>query len=253
MPLNFEETFLLPSGKRVFVQKKSSREEAKKICQEILSRWMPHRIFFHINRRGGHVAAMRLHIGNQYFAKIDISNFFGSVSRTKIARSLRSIGLNYKQAYNIAFDSVIHWQGDKFLPFGFYQSMILATLVLEKSAAGRFLMVESRVTISVYVDDIIISCNDQSILNDVYELLLKKLCEAKFNACQKKSQYSGVEVTSFNCTISKNSILINSDRMAKFELAWLQGSPYAKAGIEKYIKVLNQEQFISLTGVEGQE
>jgi hypothetical protein len=44
--------------------------------------------FFHY-RRGGHVEALHQHIESRYFFRIDLKNFFYSISRNRVSRILR--------------------------------------------------------------------------------------------------------------------------------------------------------------------
>jgi hypothetical protein len=57
--------------------------------------------FYHY-RKGGHVAALHRHIENRYFFKIDIRNFFYSISRNRIASVLHRVGFPYART-NAAF------------------------------------------------------------------------------------------------------------------------------------------------------
>ena len=77
-------------GKYIF----TPNEECKKKGERLLKFFKGHefpRYFFHY-RPGGHVAALHLHVHNNHFFKIDLKNFFYSISRNRAAEALRTFG-----------------------------------------------------------------------------------------------------------------------------------------------------------------
>ena len=66
----------------------------------------PPRYFYHL-RTGGHVGALSEHLHNLCFATLDISRFFDSVTRAKIHRALRSIGIAHDRAWEITQKSTV--------------------------------------------------------------------------------------------------------------------------------------------------
>ncbi|MGH7455587.1 MAG: reverse transcriptase domain-containing protein, partial [bacterium] len=117
--------------------------------------------FFHL-RKGGHVAALHEHRRNRYFARIDLKNFFYSISRNRVARALHEIDIP-RAGFYAKFSCVKNPYDEPTcptyaLPYGFVQSPVLATLVLSRSVLGCYLRaIQSDVTLSVYMDDIAIS------------------------------------------------------------------------------------------------
>jgi hypothetical protein len=141
-------------------------EEWQQLKERILSHWQPNAAFTTFSKRA-HVAALRPHLDNKYFAIIDLKSFFDHVTRTKVCRALEAIGFARSDAFTVAGESTIR-QGEKHtLPRGFRQSSLLATLALEKSLFGSAVRGQrfgSRIT--VYSDDIIFSNNDPEALTD---------------------------------------------------------------------------------------
>jgi hypothetical protein len=78
---------------------------------------------------------------------LDISGFFDCITRSKIYRALRSIGIDHREAWDIARGSTVEKtprKGDFSLPYGFIQSPALASLALDRSALGCRMKVLAR-------------------------------------------------------------------------------------------------------------
>jgi hypothetical protein len=88
MPLTWVHRFERKPGRWVFEPSEEAREEGAEIKALIESHWKPPSFYFHL-RQGGHVAALRAHLASTWFVKLDIADFFGSVSRSRIARLLK--------------------------------------------------------------------------------------------------------------------------------------------------------------------
>jgi Reverse transcriptase (RNA-dependent DNA polymerase) len=92
------------------------------------------------------------------------------VSRAKIHRALRKLKYPHSIALEIATHSTVSQNAAKkdycSLPFGFIQSPMLASLVLDGSMLGRtaFRLVKSGITLSIYMDDFIPSGRDEETL-----------------------------------------------------------------------------------------
>jgi hypothetical protein len=54
--------------------------------------------FFHY-RSGGHVAALHEHRSNRFFFRIDLKNFFYSISRNRLSHMLRQLGFHSAREY----------------------------------------------------------------------------------------------------------------------------------------------------------
>jgi hypothetical protein len=184
--------------------------------QLILERWTPHpsNATFAL---GAHVAALRPHENNAWFAVIDLENFYDHVTRAKVHRALASIGFSRAAAFKIAGESTIR-QGEKYLlPRGFRQSPMLAALVLEQSLFGSYLRRGFyRSTITVFSDDIILSSDDRDELQDEYRHIVSLLRRSNFAINPLKSQSPRREVVVFNMRVSQDGLSFTDERMWKF-------------------------------------
>lgn len=231
-------------GKFIFVPTEEAKRLGGDIVSDLKKLWGPKEYFYHFGKRGGHVAAMRPHINNVYKASIDLKNFFTTVSRTKVARSLRSIGYSRKQAFSVATDSCVKFRGKKFVPYGFVQSMALATLVIEKSAVGVEIekLRRSGIFISVFVDDILLSSNDAVGLQNAYEALFDKIAASGFEVSKLKCSAPSNHVDAFNCRIENGALEIDDDRMDAFLDSIKNGTAETRYAILKYVGVINKIQ-----------
>jgi hypothetical protein len=94
---HYDRKFVLPKGSQVFVPSAMGRQVGAAVHAEVRRRWRAPYYFYHL-RSGGHIAALRAHLHNRCFATLDISGFFNSVTRAKIHRALRSIGIGHERA-----------------------------------------------------------------------------------------------------------------------------------------------------------
>lgn len=231
----------------VFVPSKKCKKRGKSIVKSLLKRWQPPRYFFHFHKAGGHVAAMRPHTIKSYIATIDVSNFFGCVTRTKLKRALLKIGFSERQAFEISYDSCVKHEGRRFVPYGYVQSMAVASLALEKSAVGN--MIENLIYcgchVSVYVDDIIISHDDEGLLLEAHATLSQTLERTGFSVSRGKCQLPCPSVAAFNCLIS-DGLEISPHRMQQFIEDYRSGNDQAKASILRYVGVINAEQRLEI-------
>jgi hypothetical protein len=223
--------------------------EGKKIGRSILHRvrsaWAPPSHFFHF-RPGGHVEAARLHIRNSVFARLDISAFFDSVTRTKIFRSLRAIHISKEDALEIStLSTVAKNVGNRSLPFGFVQSPILASLALDKSALGQsfyHIKANGNVIVSVYMDDIIISGNSVEEVNKTVELLHEAARLANFSLKNAKEQVASSKIYAFNLSLSHILLEVTEERMRIFRQT-LEGSSRSKfTAVVNYVAGVNIAQ-----------
>src|SRR5690606_31651017 len=110
--------------------------------------------------------------------------FFYSIARNRVARALQDVGVTRARHY-AKWSCVRNPYGDPryVLPYGFVQSPILATLVLNCSAVGSFLRsLPAHVTVAVYMDDISLSSDSRSDLDSAFGGLLAALDAAQFRA-----------------------------------------------------------------------
>ncbi|MFQ9381252.1 MAG: reverse transcriptase domain-containing protein [Escherichia coli] len=112
--------------------------------------------------------------------------FFESTSQSRVTRELKEI-IPYDKARHIAKLSTVRLPNavrHKFaVPYGYPQSPVLATLCLQNSHAGTVIDSFYRsgiVTVSVYMDDIILSSKDLAILNQHFEILCEALRKSRY-------------------------------------------------------------------------
>jgi len=188
---------------------------------------------------------------SKFFFRADIDDFFGRVSRSRITRCLKS-WFSYADAREMASESVVKRPGLEgfVLPYGFVQSPILASLALEKSALGAYLRkLSSRgdLRVSVYVDDIIISGDNESVLGEVGERLIDLASKALFPVSREKREGPAEEVTAFNIRVSRAALRITDERMAELRLSYQSAtSEFSRAGILGYVDSVSPAQADSL-------
>jgi hypothetical protein len=235
--------FQIKPGRYVYIPTENTIIRARDIITDVHRLWTPHKYFYHIFKRGGHLGAMRVHLNSKYKAALDLENFFTHSSRTKVRRALGKIGVTDKVAKEIVYDSCVSDFGSKFLPYGFPQSMCLATLSLEHSAFGSELwrLKKKGVTISVYVDDIVISADDKFLLSDAIEILKSASITSGYPIAATKIQYPSKRIEVFNCILD-DKLSITDDRMERFADQMLIASPIGKKAIIDYVEVVNKGQ-----------
>ena len=175
--------------------------------------------YFHL-KRGGHVAALHHHRDSEWFARIDISRFFYSVSRRKVQSALARIGVP-KPRFLAQWSTVRNPYGEPLfaLPYGFVQSPILASLVVATSAIGDHLRgLEPGVRVSIYMDDIALSGSSKDAVVEAYEGTLSLLAAEGFEANGDKLRPPSQQIDIFNCDLSAGKTAVRDDRIAAFFL-----------------------------------
>jgi hypothetical protein len=236
--------FSLPKGNKVFVPTALTADMGGKLISWIQKRWLPPDNFFHL-QPGGHVAAARSHICNQQFLRLDLRTFFDKVTRSKVHRGLRGLGYSSSQAFSFACHSTVEQTPgvrDFSVPFGFPQSPILASLVLANSSLGRELerLRKEGLTVSVYVDDLLLSTSEGSpLLEKAKEFLETAALKSGFEFNASKQQGPSSMVTAFNINVRHGGLGISVPRMADFEMAVLTESASHAAGVIAYVSTVN--------------
>jgi hypothetical protein len=239
----FSHKFATPRGLLVHVPTAEGREAGRNIVRRILDVWQPPAYFFHF-RDGGHVAACRSHLDGRYFARLDIESFFSSVTATKVHRALRRLGFRQNDAMEIVRLSTVQIAGDRrtfALPFGFVQSMVLASAALDLSHLGRCLNAANgnSVRLSVYVDDIIVSGQFEADVSTSVAHLAGAAATSRYRFNVAKTT-TGTTAEAFNIRLATGSLLVTPQRMAKFAEA-VDGQKYSEAIIQ-YVGTINGEQ-----------
>lgn len=226
-------------GRLIHVPSDEGRLNGIKVIRHVRRLWSPPRHFYHL-QRGGHVAAIKSHIGHRYFLRLDIEDFYGSVTRTKVERALRAIGSEKPRAWHYAQISTVPGSSrpPKYsLPFGFRQSPVLASLALWRSHLGRILedAIIGGICVSIYMDDIVCSGDDCSAL-----LALRESLEAAaprsgfgFNASKTSGPTTSIEV--FNLAVSHLRLRLTEQRLRDLEKAEAGGDPRSASAIRHYI------------------
>lgn len=246
--------FLIKSNRWVFIQSKNSKKEGKAAVGLLKKYWTPPKYFYHL-KKGGHVRALSIHKDNFVFTKFDIDNFFGSITRSRITRVLKDF-IGYNNAWKIAkFSTVKNPETTKdptsdllkfMLPFGFIQSPLLASICLDKSYLGDFLRKiysDPRLTLSVYVDDIIISAKDEKLLQTTSNNLRDAIIKSHWISNSQKEVICRNKIIAYNIEVANSSMEINEDRMKKFmESFKVSTNSDQKNGILRYIVSVNPLQ-----------
>lgn len=240
--------FEIKPGKWVFVPAEESIQKGQAIKNELYKKWWQPPYFYHL-RNGGHVLALSCHIRNTYFIHLDLKCFFSSVNRSKITRALKDF-LGYKTARMIASESTVRnpvkGGNDYILPFGFVQSPIIASICLHKSKLGSVLhqlQREKDISVSVYVDDIIISTKSLISAKEALEGVKSAAFRSKFPLNDEKEQGPSSRITAFNIELSNPSMVITPERMDLFRGVYHSSeSQYQKDGIMGYIGTVNPQQ-----------
>lgn len=175
--------------------------------------------YFHL-KRGGHVAALHHHRDGEWFARIDISRFFYSISRRRVQSALARVGIQ-KPRFLAQWSTVKNPYGEPHfaLPYGFVQSPILASLVIATSAVGDHLRaLEPLVKVSIYMDDVALSGSSKHAVVSAYERTLGLLVSEGFDSNGDKLRPPAPEIDIFNCDLSAGQTAVRDERIAAFFL-----------------------------------
>lgn len=242
----WSQRFELKPGKWVYVPTPECVAEGGLLKKRIFDKWTPPEYFFHLGV-GGHLAAIKLHQKNSLFFKIDLANFFGSINLTRVTRLLKTL-FPYEEARRLAKLSTVN-KGTKarsYLPFGFVQSPAIASFALHKSALGACLSDIARnpaLTLSVYVDDIIVSGNCPDTLTDAYERLLIAVERSNFELNPQKTHPQKDEIIAFNLKMADGKLSLLEGRLAEFTLLiQTTENPMVRKGVLSYVDKINPIQ-----------
>ncbi|MFV0645535.1 MAG: reverse transcriptase domain-containing protein [Sphingomonadaceae bacterium] len=242
----YDHHFTLKPGTRVYVPTDFGRDKGDGIKAAIESLWKPPANYFHL-LGGGHVAAVKQHRNAVWLASLDLQRFFDQITRTKVHRALKAIGLPHEEAWEMACDSTVDKAPPKrqfSLPFGFVQSPIVASVVLAHSALGVVIrkLVNDGLTVTVYVDDITISGLDRNAVECAVTRLEAGAELAGFAFNPAKTQPPNSKVTSFNIEFGSGGMKVLQERMAEFEAALHLANEHRIGGILGYVGTVNPSQ-----------
>lgn len=218
------------------------------IKSDIESRWGIPNNYYHL-RKGGHVAALRMHLCNTSFIHLDIKNFFGSINRSRVTRCVKKY-LGYKKSRYIAMESTVKIK-DKgnptfVLPFGFVQSPLVASLCFFESYLGQYLqriMNPNLINVSIYMDDIIISTCDHNLSIKLLSEIKLAAEKSNFQLNADKEEGPSGHITAFNIDLKHGQMKIRDKRLAEFITAYrISINPFQQMGIKNYIASVNSAQ-----------
>jgi Reverse transcriptase (RNA-dependent DNA polymerase) len=248
--------FELKPGKWVFVPTAESAAEGAKIKASVEKNWNIPCFYFHL-RSGGHVKAIKTHLKHRYFLHADIQDFFGSINRSRITRHLGE-WFPYEVSREMANASTVKYPDDPkryIVPYGFVQSQAVAGLCLDRSKLGRYLTSISKkahYAVSVYVDDIIISADDEDLCKAALTGLQDAAAASRFVLSPGKQQGPAAKITAFNIEIENASMRIKDTRLLEFVEAFHESeTEYQRQGILSYVKSINADQLHTLKLATG--
>lgn len=250
MTLPWKDRFQVKPGRWVYIPTPDTLEQGQQIKALVAKKFTAPIFYYHL-REGGHVAAIQSHVGDQYFLNVDIENFFGVINRSRITRSLKK-RFPYGQAREITMQSTVRVTNEGryeyHLPYGYPQSTILASICLFDSALGRYFhFLSAQHNVSVYVDDIIISGNDPTELQQVSDILIEKSEASRLPFSRKKPPQVADRITAFNIDLSHQAIKITDQRYNQLlQQALLAKNEYVVEGILGYVFSVNPQQYLRM-------
>lgn len=139
------------------------------------------------------------------------------------------------------------------LPFGFVQSMHLASLVLHYSALGRAMLAVKRtgVRLSVYVDDVLMSADSLNLLNDAQSLILQGADTAGFAFNPDKVRGPASLIQAFNIRIGQGALTIVDNRLNEFRQTVLEPPVAPAEATIAYVRTVNADQADALAAVRA--
>ena len=240
--------FEIKPGAWVFVPDETSREYGKKLKESLDAKWKVPAYYAHL-RPGGHVGALKRHIRDHLFIRADIKEFFSQINLSRVTRILKAF-MPYEQARNAAKESVVtlpHARGRYILPFGFVQSPIIASICLQQSALGRLLDAlngKGGVTVSVYMDDIIVSTSlGSDVANSTFENLHAAADRSGFSFNRDKLIGPSDQVTAFNVELAHGRVAVTKSKLEDFAYRIITAdSEHVSDGILGYTETVSREQ-----------
>lgn len=230
-------------GKVIFVQSKQGKKIGEWILGFINRKVSFPEDFYHY-RKGGHVAALHKHISHKYFFRIDISNFFYSIPRNRVAKALHEQGVKKARTYAkwSCVKNPLKNNPTYCLPIGFIQSSALASLVLLRSPIMETLRSSASFAsfASVYLDDIIASSNDLDKLSRFYSNLLNSLDRSGFVANRSKLISPAPHINAFNCELKHGFVCVSEFRIRES----MQNSESNQSAFLKYCDYVSSRNHV---------
>ncbi len=216
--------------KPYFVPNAFGEKLGKALKRKISNRFTFDKFIYHF-KDGSHVAALHRHRQNKFFCRVDIKRFFYSINRNRLKRALKAIGIPKPEFYARWSTVKNPYEGGGYvIPYGFVQSPIAATLVLAKSPVGIYLRnLHPSVAVSVYMDDICLSAQDEDQLRESFEGLIVALEDAGFTLNGEKTRTPSPQIDIFNCSLENGLTEVLPHRIAEFH-----SEPHTTAGEQAF-------------------
>lgn len=236
----------------VYVQDAAQKADGYKLVDWIDKRWRAPRYFYHF-RDGGHIAAARIHQASPFILGLDLRRFFDQVTRTKVHRALRRIGYSSAVAYEFACESTVTKGGKSgfSVPFGFVQSMHIASLALHYSELGRE-MIRTRqagIKLSSYVDDVLLSADTPDVLIEARDRIFNCGQLAGFQFNRSKERGPAAQIEAFNIHIGRGNLRITDARLNEFRQTVLEPPDAPALATIAYVRTVNPAQADELSDV----
>lgn len=246
--INWLHKFEIKKDRWVYIPNAKTLKSGRKVHNLIRLKWKSPLYMFHL-RDGGHVAAAKYHIKKKYFCLIDISDFFGATSQSRVTRALGRL-VPYVKAREIAKESTVknlNGNGLKdVIPYGYPQSPILASLCFHQSFCGGVISTLSksgRVSVSIYMDDILLSSDDLDLLKNAFDAVTQALVKSGYTVNDRKTQSPATMISVFNLELSQRSLRVSSERIVEFLKAYISSkNPHERKGIASYVGSVNKAQ-----------
>lgn len=137
--------------------------------------------------------AALVHTNQKWLLKLDIKDFYNSISKELIVQAINKIYGSFSFAQDIKKDFIYKiCTLDNKLPTGAVTSAHLANIAFDLTQIDEKLLdycKQEGINYSRYMDDIFFSCNSKEKLNKVEKLTTNLLKEAGFSANSEKTKY----------------------------------------------------------------
>ncbi len=223
-------------GKWIYKPKRGCDRRGQQVI-DFIERCVDFPLYFYHFRSGGHVAALHEHLRNKLFFRIDIQNFFYSIARNRVHRALAKHGM--RGAPIFAVWSTVrspYPNGPKYvLPIGFKQSPHIASLILMHSPIVAAIEDQRAkgVIISVYLDDIVGSSEDEEALKSAYDAIKAACAAAHLTPNPEKLIEPAPKIVAFNCNLMSGTAEVTYERIAKFYAKY--PNPSSRESFEAYV------------------
>lgn len=241
---NFKHSYW-KNGKPIFAPSERGAAWGEKVKRKVAKLHKFDHFIYHF-KDGSHVKALHNHRKNNFFCRVDIERFFYSIRRNRVKRVLKGIGVRKAEAFAKWSTVKNPYPGDGYvLPYGFIQSPILATLVLSTSAIGNYLrsLDPAIITVSVYMDDICLSSQDETALWIAFEGLKAAMEEAGFALNTEKTREPAQIIDIFNCSLESGSTEVLPERIEEFYS--IERSEASTGGFETYVNIVKSHTWRS--------